>query len=115
MLRYSFTASAGRAEAPSFADRTLSPKALPEHRQSASEAHRCGRRRRPDHRPEPEHSAGLRAGLLPVLSLGQENGLTLETVRPFHVAAYIDQMPGSKPTFWNRFRAMTWPGCAIAP
>jgi len=26
----------------------------------------------------------------------QENGLTLETVRLFHVAAYIEQMPGSK-------------------
>jgi hypothetical protein len=28
----------------------------------------------------------------------RENGLTLDTVRPFHVAAYIEQMPGSKPT-----------------
>jgi hypothetical protein len=28
----------------------------------------------------------------------QENGLTLDTVRPFHVAAYVEQMPGSKPT-----------------
>ena len=96
----------------------------------------------------------------------RENGLTLETVRPFHVAAYIEQMPGSKPTikeklaairmlydflvirqlvpvnprrlfvdqsmwsnaarprsgavrilrsFWNRFRAMIWPGCATGP
>jgi len=32
MLRYSVAAPAGRAEAPSFADRTSSPKALPEHR-----------------------------------------------------------------------------------
>ena len=28
----------------------------------------------------------------------RENGLMLDTVRPFHVAAYIEQMPGSKPT-----------------
>ena len=28
----------------------------------------------------------------------RENELTLDTVRPFHVAAYIEQMPGSKPT-----------------
>ena len=28
----------------------------------------------------------------------QENGLALDTVRPFHVAAYIEQMPDSKPT-----------------
>jgi hypothetical protein len=30
-------------------------------------------------------------------SLVNENGLTLEAVRPFHVAAYIEQMPG-----WSR-------------
>jgi hypothetical protein len=98
--------------------------------------------------------------------LCQESGLTLDTVRPFRVAAYIEQMPSSKPTikeklaairmlydflvirqlvpvnptasvrgpkyvvnaarppsgavrmprsFWNRFRVMIWPGCAIAP
>src|ERR1700751_3586343 len=28
----------------------------------------------------------------------RQNGLTLDTVRPFHVAAYIEQMPDSKPT-----------------
>src|ERR1700757_4228883 len=36
----------------------------------------------------------------------QENGLTLETVRPFHVAAYIEQMPGSKPTIQQKLAAI---------
>ena len=36
----------------------------------------------------------------------QENGLTLETVRPFHVAAYIEQMPGSKPTIKQKLAAI---------
>jgi site-specific recombinase XerD len=36
----------------------------------------------------------------------QENGLTLDTVRPFHVAAYIEQMPGSKPTIKQKLTAI---------
>ena len=36
----------------------------------------------------------------------QENGLTLDTVRPFHVAAYIEQMPGSKPTIKQKLAAI---------
>ena len=36
----------------------------------------------------------------------QENGLTLDTVRPFHVAAYIEQMPGSKPTVKQKLAAI---------
>jgi len=36
----------------------------------------------------------------------QENGLALDTVRPFHVAAYIEQMPGSKPTIKQKLAAI---------
>jgi hypothetical protein len=36
----------------------------------------------------------------------QETGLTLDTVRPFHVAAYIEQMPGSKPTVKQKLAAI---------
>jgi hypothetical protein len=36
----------------------------------------------------------------------QENGLTLDSVRPFHVAAYIEQMPGSKPTIKQKLAAI---------
>src|SRR5215471_11630419 len=36
----------------------------------------------------------------------QENGLTLDTVRAFHVAAYIEQMPGSKPTIKQKLAAI---------
>ena len=36
----------------------------------------------------------------------QENGLTLDTVQPFHVAAYIEQMPGSKPTIKQKLAAI---------
>src|SRR6201987_1646216 len=36
----------------------------------------------------------------------RENGLTLDTVRPFHVAAYIEQMPGSKPTIKQKLAAI---------
>ena len=36
----------------------------------------------------------------------RENGLTLDTVRPFHVAAYIEQMPGSKPTIKQKLAAL---------
>ncbi|HYY28611.1 MAG TPA: site-specific integrase [Chthoniobacterales bacterium] len=35
----------------------------------------------------------------------QANGLTLDTVRPFHVA-YIEQMPGSKPTIKQKLAAI---------
>ena len=30
----------------------------------------------------------------------------LDTVRPFHVAAYIEQMPGSKPTIKQKLAAI---------
>ena len=36
------------------------------------------------------------------------NGLTLDTVRPFHVAAYIEQMPGSKPKIKQKLAAMLY-------
>ena len=36
----------------------------------------------------------------------RENGLMLDTVRPFHVAAYIEQMPGSKPTIKQKLAAI---------
>jgi hypothetical protein len=36
----------------------------------------------------------------------RENGLALDTVRPFHVAAYIEQMPGSKPTIKQKLAAI---------
>ena len=36
----------------------------------------------------------------------QENGLTLDTVRPFHVAAYIEQMSSSKPTIKQKLAAI---------
>jgi site-specific recombinase XerD len=36
----------------------------------------------------------------------QENGLTLDSVRPFQVAAYIEQMPGSKPTIKQKLAAI---------
>ena len=36
----------------------------------------------------------------------RENVLTLDTVRPFHVAAYIEQMPGSKPTIKQKLAAI---------
>src|SRR5215813_13929944 len=36
----------------------------------------------------------------------RENGLTLDTVRPFHVAAYIEQMPCSKPTIKPKLAAI---------
>ena len=36
----------------------------------------------------------------------RENGLTLDTVRPFHVAAYIEQIPGSKPTIKQKLAAI---------
>jgi hypothetical protein len=37
----------------------------------------------------------------------QQNGLTLDTVRPFHVAACIEQMPGSKPTIKQKQSLVT--------
>jgi site-specific recombinase XerD len=36
----------------------------------------------------------------------RENELSLDTVRPFHVAAYIEQMPGSKPTIKQKLAAL---------
>jgi site-specific recombinase XerC len=36
----------------------------------------------------------------------RENGLTLDTVRPFHVAAYIEQMPGSKQAIKQKLAAI---------
>jgi integrase/recombinase XerD len=36
----------------------------------------------------------------------QENGLALDTVRPFHVAAYVEQMTGSKPTIKQKLAAV---------
>jgi site-specific recombinase XerD len=35
-----------------------------------------------------------------------ENGLQLETVRAFHVAAYVEQMPGAKPTIKQKLAAL---------
>jgi site-specific recombinase XerD len=39
-------------------------------------------------------------------SLVKENGLTLETVRLFRVAAYIEQMPGFNPTIKQKLAAI---------